>query len=304
MTASYLSRTSLLIVASSLLALVGVAQKPGPKVKVTAKPIVFAVLQGGTRVEPIGAIDTGKLVEAATDEADAKVFAASHYKIGSSYTLVFGGAADGKLAIVKSNIGTECGGMSAETSATPSKAKIAGLVMALATDAKIGSEAAGYRRKPTAGERAGIEKLVRAEFTKNGVLAAALKNLRYQNLTALDVDGDNVAEFVGSYWVAPTPDERRLLFFIAEQDAKGNFTFSLSDYSPIKPDDVMSGDVKDLDTGVGHELLLDVLDLDNDGVKEVFTIGQAFEGNNYYVYKRRAGKWTKIHESYSYRCGY
>jgi len=304
MTKIFSSSTPLLIVGALFLASASVAQKPAPKPKVTSKPIVFAVLHGGKRVEPIGAIESGKLVEPAAEEAEAKVFAASHYKLGSSYTLVFGGAADGKLAIVKSNIGTECGGMSAETSAQPTKAKISGLVMALATDARIGSEAPGYRRKPTAGERAEIEKLVRAEYTKKGVSAATLKNLRYQNLTALDVDGDNVAEFVGSYWIAPRPDQRRLLFFIAEQDSKGNFTFPLSDYSPIKTDDVMSGDVKDLDTGVGHELLLDVLDLDNDGVKEIFTIGQAFEGNNYYVYRRSAGKWTKIHESYSYRCGY
>lgn len=304
MTKFFSSSTPWLIVTTLFLATASVAQKPAAKPKAISKPIVFAVLQGGKRVEPIGAVESGKLVEPASEESEAKAFAASHYKSGSSYSLVFGGAADGKLAIVKSNIGTECGGMSADTSATPLKAKITGLVMALATNAKIGSAAPAYRRKPTAVERAEIEKLVRAEFTKNEVSASTLKNLRYQNLTALDVDGDNVAEFVGSYWIAPTPDQRRLLFFIAEQDSKGQMKLPFSDYSAIKPADVMSGDVKDLDTGVGHELLLDMLDLDNDGVKEIFTIGQAFEGNNYYVYKRVAGKWTNVHESYSYRCGY
>lgn len=304
MTKFFLSSTPWLMIGALFLASSSVAQKPAAKPKAIARPIVFAVLQGGKRVEPIGAIAAGKLVEPAAEEAEAKAFAASHYKTGSSYSLVFGGAADGKLAILKSNIGTECGGMSAETSATPLKAKITGLVMALATNAKIGSAAPGYRRKPTAVERAEIEKLVRAEFAKNGVSEAALKNLRYQNLTALDVDGDNVAEFVGSYWIAPSQDQRRLLFFIAEQNSKGQIKLPHSEYSAIKPDDVMSGDVKDLDNGVGHELLLDMLDLDNDGVKEIFTIGQAFEGNNYYVYKRIAGKWTNVHESYSYRCGY
>jgi hypothetical protein len=80
--------------------------------------------------------------------------------------------------------------------------------------------------------------------------------------------------------------------------------FATADHSVVGPDDVMSGDVKDLDTGVGHELLLDVLDFDNDGVREIFTIGQAFEGNNYYVYKRVDGKWSKVYETYDYRCAY
>ena len=66
----------------------------------------------------------------------------------------------------------------------------------------------------------------------------------------------------------------------------------------------MTNDLKDLDGGRGSELLLDVLDADGDGVKEVFTIGQAFEGNNYYVYKRAAGKWTKVFEAYRYRCAF
>jgi hypothetical protein len=280
------------------------AQKPGPKPKAAPKPVIFAVLDGGKRVEPIAAIDGVKLVEPGAAEAESKAFAGAYYKPGASYSLVFGGAADGKLSIVKSNIGTECGGSSAASIAKPVKAKIAGLVMALATNAKLAADSTAYRRRPTPEERAEIEKLVRAEFTKNGVSAAALKNLRYHNLTALDVDGDDQPEFVGSYWIAPAADERRLLFFIAERDPAGKLAFSVSDYSAVKPDDVMSGDVKDLDTGIGHELLLDVLDVDSDGIREIFTIGQAFEGNNYYVYKRTGGEWTKVHETYSYRCAY
>lgn len=300
------TKTPWLIVAAFLFTASLYGQKPAPKSSAAPKPVIFAVLDGGRRVEPIASINAGKLVGYEFgEESQNKAFANSYYKPKASYALIFGGAADGTLAVVKSNIGTECGGASADTIPKTVKAKLTGLVMALATNAKISTSMPAYRRKPSVEERREIEKLASAEFTKQGASAAAVKTLRYHNLTALDVEDDDQPEFVGSYWIAPTSKERRLLFFIAEQDANGKVQFSLSEHSVVKPDDVMSGEVKDLDTGVGHELLLDVLDYDADGVREIFTIGQAFEGNNYYVYKRvDAGKWTKVHETYSYRCAY
>ena len=278
--------------------------KARPATKAPAKQVVFAVVDGGKRIEPMGAVDRGKLVDSneTADESAPKIFAATYYKPKTTYPIIFGGAADGVLSITKSNIGTECGGSTADVTARPVKAKLSALVMALATHA--GKQAAtGYRRRPTPEERKEIEILVRDEFRKQGAPAAALTDLRYHNLTALDVDGDNAPEFVGSYWVAPSDKERRLLFFVVERSA-GKPSFAVSDYSLVTPDDVMSGDVKDMDTGVGHELLLDVLDYDGDGIKEIFTVGQAFEGNNYHVYKRAGGKWTKVYETYVYRCAY
>lgn len=295
-----------LIVAALLFTASAFPQKKAEKPKSGPKPVIFAVLDGGKRVEPIASIDGGKLVAAGGGEGAAdKAFASAYYKPMSTYALIFGGAADGSLAIAKSNIGTECGGASAETIPKSVKAKLSGLVMALATNAKISTSAPAFRRKPTLDERREIEKLVSAEFAKQGAAAAAARTLRYQNLTALDVEDDDIPEFVGSYWIAPTATERRLLFFVAEKDANGKIQFSVHEHSVVKPDDVMSGSMKDLDTGIGHELLIDVLDYDADGVREIFTIGQAFEGNNYYVYKRGdGGKWTKVHETYNYRCAY
>ncbi|MEP6704018.1 MAG: hypothetical protein ABJB34_04370 [Acidobacteriota bacterium] len=303
-----LTKAPWLIVAAFLFSTSMFAQKSAPKPQPKAAPrsVVFAVLDGGKRVEPIASIDGRKLVALDLGEgAPAKTFADAYYKPKSAYALIFGGAADGNVAIVKSNIGTECGGASAYTMLTTVKAKLSGLVMALATNARIGASTTGFRRKPSIEERRRIETLVAAEFTKQGAPALAVKTLRYHNLTAIDVEDDHLPEFVGSYWIAPTAAERRLLFFIAEQDANGKIHFSVSEHSVVKPDGVMSGDVKDLDTGVGHELLLDVLDYDGDGVREIFTIGQAFEGNNYYVYKRGdGGKWAKVFETYNYRCAY
>ena len=277
-----------------------IAQKPAAKpLEPIAQPI-FAVLDAGKRVEPIVLVKDGKFV----DIEDEKVFVSSYYKPKSTYPIIFGGAGGGALSIVKSNIGTECGGGSADTISKPATAKLSTIVMALATKLTPNDATASYRRRPTPLERSEIEKLVRAEFEKQGIAKAVAAKLRYHNLTAVDVDGDDIPEFIGSYWLAPKATDRRLLFFIADQAAGGSIAFKVNDYSAVEPDDVMSGDVTHLDRGIGHELLLDVFDFDGDGVKEVFTIGQAFEGNNYYIYKRTGGKWERVHEVYRYRCAF
>ena len=283
---------------------VAAGQKSPAKTKPAPAPVIFAVLHDGKTVEPIALVQGNKLSPVEGDEkAGKKSFGSQYYSPDTAFTLIFGGAADGTVKISKSNIGTECGGTSADVVSKPEKAKLSGLVMALATNAKLDSRP-GVRRRPTASEREEIESLVRGRFRKEGVSETTLKNLRYQNLTALDIDHDGTPEFVGSYWILPKSDERRLLFFIAEKDGSGKYAFAHADYSAVTPKDVMSGDLKDLDNGIGHELLLDSLDYDNDGVDEIFTIGQAFEGNNYHVYKREAGKWVKAFEAYNYRCAY
>jgi hypothetical protein len=282
-----------------------VAQTPAPKVLPSPRPIVFAVIDSGKLIEPIGVIEEGKFAQSiGNDEAGIKAFSAAYYGSKQLYPIVFGGAAAGSLSVVKSNIGTECGGNSAEVVAKPARAKLDGFVMALATSAKLPVGSAAYRRRPTPAERVEIEKLVRAELAREGVPKTALGKLRYHNLTAVDVDGDEVPEFVGSYWVAPGARQRRTLFFIAGSSAGGKLALSMMDYGEVDVDDIMSGDVTDVDSGVGHILLLDVLDIDNDGVKEIFTIRKAFEGNNYYVYGLADGKWEMVHSRYAYRCGY
>lgn len=292
----------ILLSVSTIQAQKGRVVKPAPT---KAKPVIFAVLFDGKTIEPIGFIEKGKLVEPPGGDSESKIlksFAGIYYKPKTKYDLIFGSGTDGKVEIIKSSIG-ECSGNSAEVTVRPVKAKLKGFVMALATNAPVKAKSSTVRRLPTATERAEIEKLVRAEFVKQSVPSAVLKELRYHNLTAVDVDNDGKVELIGSFWVAPKADERDLLFFIAEKGGNGKYLFTHSDYSANKPEDLMSGDVKDLDT-MGGELLLDVLDYDNDGVSEIFTTTQAFEGRNFAVYRRETGKWTKTFESYNYRCGY
>ena len=267
-----------------------------------AKPTtaIFAVLDNGKFIEPIGRLEKGKL----TPFGEGGQFRKQLYAAKTSYSLIFGGVVDGKVIVSKSLIGTECAGNTAEVTTSPTKARLSTFVMGLATNLPYTTKLTSYRRLPTAAERSEIETLVKAEFRKNGVPAAAANQVHYHNLTAIDVNGDKVAEFVGTYWSEPSKDERRLLFFIAEKGTGGGYLLAHKNYEALKASDIMSGDTKDVDDGILHEMLVEVMDIDGDGTAEVFTTTQAFEGRNFHAYQRAGGKWTQILESYNYRCGY
>jgi hypothetical protein len=269
--------------------------------------IIFAVTDDGTRVEPIAFIESGHLVNTVGGDADEKTlkgFSELYYKPKTSYDLIFGGISAGKVEVKSSNPASDCGKNLADVTVASAKAKLKGQVMALATNAVPKTAASGVRRPPTTAEKAEIEKLVRAEFTKQKVSAAAQKVLHYQNLTAVDVDKDGNVEIVGSYYAVTSATERALLFFIADKNAQGKYVLGHSEYKRWAQKDVMGGDIKPLDTGVYHELFLDMLDFDNDGQSEIFTYTPGFEGNSFNVYHRNAGKWIKVLETSNYHCAY
>lgn len=280
------------------------AQRKKPAQTAKPKQIIFAVLNDGKMLEPIAYIEKGKLTGAVNGSDEANIIAAfnkTYYKPKGTYNLVFAGVNSGSVTVNSSDPNSDCAKNMANVSATSAKAKLKGNVMALATNAaaKTGT---GVRRLPTAAERKEIETLVREEFVKNSVSGKTTNDLKYQNLTALDVDGDGKAEMVGTFWAEPSNDERALLFFIADKKGSGKYALNYSEFRTVKKDEVMSGDLKDLDGGTYHELLLDVFDYDGDGTSEVFTYTPSFEGAGFNAYKRANGKWTRSFEYSNYHC--
>jgi hypothetical protein len=277
------------------------AQKTAPK------KAIFAVTFDGKSIEPIAFIEGGKLIEPVGGDADGKVladFIRSYYKPKSTYDLIFGGGVTGKVTAIKGNAVGDCGKNIGDVTTTSAKVKLKGLIMALATNAATPKTTKSFRRIPTPTERTELEKVIRAELTENKVSTKSQKLLRYQNLTAIDINQDGTPEFVGSYWVSTLGTERALLFFIAEKDADGKYAVVQSSFQFVKQKDVMSGAIKDVDDGIYHELLLDIFDVDGDGSSEIFTVTQAFESNSFTVYSKDNGKWAKSFEGSNYHCGY
>lgn len=273
---------------------------PGP----AAKPIIFAVLNDGRTLEPIAYVTKGKLdppVNGSDSTSLVTAFSRNYYKVGAAYRLIFGGANSGTVTVKRSDPKSECSKNMAEVTTKAVKTPLNGFVMGLATNVASKSTAASYRRRPTAAEKTDVETLVQAEFTRQKLTP---KELRYHNLTTVDVDNDGKAELIGSYWVEIDRQTRALLFFIAAKGPEGKYAFGHHEYRTIDQSGVMSGDIKNVDEGVYHELLLDVFDANGDGTAEIFTYTQSFEGSGFNVYGRSGGKWKNVFEGSNYHCGY
>jgi len=275
---------------------------------VTAKSPIFAVLGDGSSIEPIGYVDSkGKMIHAIDGSSNQSVlnsFHRTYFGKGKFYSLFFGGKSAGTVTVVSSDPKAECINYLAKTTTKTTRTPLKGNIMALATNAKVVKPGSGVRRLPTPAERAEIETLVRDEFEKNSLPRSSLTNLRSQNLTALDVDSDAIAELVGSYWVEVSPKERGLLFFIAQRGTDGKYGFGYSNYHKVIESETMSEDIKDVDSGVYHERLLDIFDVDGDGVSEIFSYVMSFESAGFNVYKRQTTGWTNVFEGSNYHCGY
>ena len=282
------------------------AQKFKAKVKPSAapKPVIFAVISDGKTLEPIAFLDKGELLPTESSGEDAKVtavFTKTYYKPKATYDLVFGGVASGKITVVSSDPTTECAANMANVTTSAPKIKLKGLVMGLATNVKPVKTGPAHRRLPTPAERAEIDSLVRAEFTKQKLDGP----VDYHNLTAIDVDQDGKAELVGSFYIKNKPAARGLLFFIADKGADGKYSFGFSDFNSFGEADIMSGsDISVVDMGVYNELLLDSMEFDGDNVNEIFTYVKSLEGATFHVYSRADGKWTRTFESFNYHCAF
>lgn len=305
MNKDHLRRLFLVLVVVLLVAIPAVAQKTKTKtVAQTQRPIIFAILNDGTTLEPIAFVGK-KLtspVNGSDDSGKIASFDKLYYRSGSTYRLIFGGSTNGSVAVKSFDPKAECSKNMAEVMPKGVKTPLKGLVMALATNAGGRSAGEGYRRKPTAAEKAEMDQLAKAEFLKQKLTPKAL---HYQNLTAIDTNNDGTAEFVASYWIEIDKLTRGLLFFIAQKGSSGKYSVAFHNYHSMDQSGLMSGaDIGVVDQGVYHELLLDSFDTNGDGNNEIFTYEQGLEGAGFNVYEKKGGKWTKIYEFNNYHCGF
>lgn len=270
-------------------------------------PIIFAVLDDGKTIEPIAYVKENKLyktVDGGTATNEKSSFTRKYFRNKSKYKLIFAGKNSGVVTVKSSNYKADCTSNMAQVSLGATKAKIKGFVMGLATDIRTKETASGIRRLPTIAERAEFEKIVRDEFVKQNISEETAKDLKYHNLTAIDVDDTGIAELVGTFWVNTSETEKALLFLIVDKEKSGTYTLTYSDFRLVKQADVMNEKIETLDNGTSHELLLDSFDYDGDGVSEIFTMVKGFEGNTFNVYKRENGKWIKTFETMNYHCAF
>ncbi|HEV2707051.1 MAG TPA: hypothetical protein VGV59_14090 [Pyrinomonadaceae bacterium] len=270
-----------------------------------AATVVFMVSKwtGGVSVEPVVQVERGgRLAVPNLGEDGHEHFNATYYRAGQRHRLIFGGAEAGSVIITQAEKG-ECAGADASAELETS-VKLGGAVRALAVSAPTLGRAKGLRRAPTESERAEVLRLAETVYRRNRVAAAALARTQTINLTATDLDADGAEEFIGSFLVKSGARTRELLFLIAERRGRG-LAVAHSVYEHISDRELMNPEMIDeIGVELFSEAFIDQLDLDGDGVGEVFTSLRSFEGSTFKIYQKRRGRWREAYDFYSYRCGY
>ncbi len=253
----------------------------------TRKPTVILAVSsesGEASLDALAFVEAGKLRSPYSDaEKDRKIFGDDYFKKGIVYRLIFGGGDAGSATVSKWNEG--CNNIHAQGTVSTS-ARLGGKVMALATNSETLGKRAISRRPPTDAERAATLALMKSIYQQNRTPASLMSAIKVTNLTATDLNGDGKYEMIGSFTLAAKNKFERDLFLIATpQGAAMRADFvKFQAYQP-PPEGFLSS----ID-------FVDQLDIDGDGVGEVFTTQGGFDGYQYLIFKKVNGRWRKIYD--------
>ncbi len=218
-----------------------------------------------------------------------KTFAEEYFKKGTVYRVIFGGGDAGSATV---NGWTEgCNNVHAQASISTS-ARLGGKVMALATNSDTLGKRAISRRPPTDAERTAALALMKSIYQQRRTPASLISAIKVTNLTATDLNGDGKYEIVGSFTLTAKNKFQRDLFLIATPQGKG-LRAEFMKFQAYQPPP--EGFLSSID-------FIDQLDVDGDGVGEVFAQGGAFDGYVLLVFKKTGTRWRQVHDQVGDLC--
>ncbi len=255
-----------------------------PQAQTVAGTLIFAVnkYEDNVTLDPIVIFNKGQYINPLPDENEAfvKQVAAKYMRAGQKYRVIFGGAEAGTVT-VKDRFESEIG---LTTSATlQSSIKLSDEVKALATTSDTLGSKQNSRRAPTPEERAEMMNLVNQAYQQKKVAASLIAKVKTNNLTAIDVDADGNTELIGSFEIVGQNAIAYNLFLIAEWKDK-QYKSGMIWYK--------QGGEENYEA----RRFLDLLDLDGDGVAEVFAMSSYYESTDFTIYKKVKGVWRSVYQ--------
>ena len=247
--------------------------------------VVFAVSSEGDEatMDAVVVVNGTRLQHPYNDEQEPSrsVFGRRYFAAGKIYRLIFGGGDSGSVKI--NSWDTGCNNIHAKVTATTS-ARLGGKVMALATNSETLGKRTSSRRPPTEPERAAVMALRKKIYQQRLTPASLIPSIKVTNLTSTDLDGDGANEIIGSFTLAAKNKFERDLFLIAKgtgDSMKADFV-KWQAYQPPAEGFLWSID------------FVDQLDLDGNGVGEVFATQGGFDGYSYVIFRKVAGRWREV----------
>jgi hypothetical protein len=255
--------------------------------------VVFAVsAESGTgSMDAVVIVDGKQLRAPYSDEPKdrQKSFANEYFAPGKVYRLIFGGGEAGNVTVNKWSEG--CNNIHAEV--TPATtARLGGKVMALATNSETLGKRASARRAPTDAERAAVMNLVKSIYSQHRTPAGLIGSIKVTNITATDLNGDGNYEMIASFTSAAKNKFERDLFLIAHQQGAA-MRADFVKFQAYKPPP--EGFLSSID-------FIDQLDLDGDGLGEVFATQGGFDGYALLILKKVGGRWQQVFDQIGDAC--
>lgn len=253
-----------------------------------ARTVVFVVSRSDPQeaqssMDAVLMIENGKLKAPYAEQSEAaqKRFATQYFSTGKVYRVTFGGGEVGSATVKDSSVG--CNNIHARATVDHG-GKIPSHLSGLATNSSSIGKRPSARRAPTSAERTAVMKLVDQTYRARRTPASWLPKLQTTNLTATDLNGDGKFELIGSFVIETATKQRRDLLLIAEPLGEG-----------FKPAFVNFQAYKMQPEGFDSAIdFVDQVDVDGDGIGEVFTTQHGFDAYGYNIYKKVSGRWRLI----------
>ncbi|HKP37838.1 MAG TPA: hypothetical protein VJT71_13355 [Pyrinomonadaceae bacterium] len=265
----------------------GAIQFPGTQAQTRNQTVIFAVggEPDGYHMDAVALFNGRQFVAPFSEEQKnaQKTFADKYFANGRKYRLIFGGGEAGSVTVTKWSEG--CNSIHSEIT-TATSARIGGQVRALATNSDSLGQRALSRRPPTDTERMAVMALVKTIYSQRRTPASLMSSLKVTNMTATDLDGDGKHEMIGSFTLTSRNKFQRDLFLIAKSAGtamRADFV-KFQAYQPPPEGFLSSVD------------FIDQLDVDRNGVGEVFAIQGGFDGYAYLVFRKIGGRWREVYQ--------
>ena len=279
----YLSKQNVALAMATIAVVFALSIQVTAQTKPTVVFVVSPTDEQDSSVDAVLMYDRGRFKAPYADENEQqqKKFAEEFFASGKQYRLTFGGGEVGSIVLKSHNVG--CNNIHARASINDS-GRIPKQLSALAhSSAKVGAKPSS-RRAPTAEERSAVMQLVQQIYRSRRTPASLLRSLTTTNLTASDLDGDGKWEMIGSFVIKSKTGARRDLFLIAEPNNAG-FKSAFVEYHSYKPE------IEDFHSAIDF---VDQLDVDGDGVGEVFTTQRGYDAYGYNIYRKTRGRWHEL----------
>ena len=270
-----------------------IAQKPQPKKLSTLVAVVSRpdADDAQANLDAVVLVENGKLRQPYPEynEAAQRKFGSEYFATGKKYRVTFGGGEVGSVTVKGFDMG--CNNIHA-TATVEDNGKIPAHLSALATNSDSLARKPRSRRAPTDVERQAVMKLVTQIYRSRGTTSALLRTLKTTNLTATDLNGDGELELIGSFVIETKSKARKDLLLIAEP-AGAAFKPALVKFQAYKLPP------EGFDSAIDF---VDQLDLDGDGIAEVFVQQHGFDAYGYSIYKKSRGTWRQVYTTTGDAC--